>query len=192
MDVVEVEEIKAAIASRTTKEDRILEILRDNLSSDIFVAVWQDTVCPISWDLFSIVEGVAAICLLFGTEERRDGGFVRGIGRSRRHELVEERGGTEKEERQGTEVEVWVVLQALLVPLVAIFRKTVSVIDATSRLCHHFEECTVEGEVIAITKEIVVASERCIGLKLVVSVETRFLACQSWIVRSMGGSITAY
>lgn len=143
--------IKTTTTSGTSKEDWVLKIHGDNLSSDIEVGIGRDTVGPIGRDLLGIVEGPVTSTVLLGAEEAGDGLEVRcvvvvTIG----HQLVEERGSSEKQDGERTKVEILVVSETLLVSLVTVETKALTVKVSAGSLNHHAEESAVEGEVITI------------------------------------------
>lgn len=75
-------------------------MLGENLGSDKFIGVRYDTVGPVGWDLLLVVEGVGAIAVVYSTEEGRDGGVVGCVVVGTRwHQLIQQRGGTEEQER---------------------------------------------------------------------------------------------
>lgn len=74
-------------------------MLGENLGSDKFVGVRCNTVGPVGWDLL-LVEGVGAITVVYSTKEGRDGGVVGCVVVGTRwHQLIQERQGTEEQER---------------------------------------------------------------------------------------------
>jgi hypothetical protein len=190
LDVVKVEQIETAVSGRATEEDWVLDILRNDLSSDIRVRVWLNSVGLVVWDLLIASEDIVSIGILLSTEEGHDGSLVRNIIRSAWHQLVQERGGPEEQERKRTEVEVGVFLQRLLVSLVTVLGKSVPIIEAPRRFCHHLEKGPVEAEVVTVTEEVIVPSEGSVSFKLVVTIKTWLAASESRIPRGSVGSIT--
>ena len=107
------------------------------------------------------------------------------------HEFVQKGRGTEEEKRERAKVKVWIVLQRLLVSLVTILGKAVTVVVASSCLCHHAKECAVEGEVVATTQEKIVTCKGCVGFELVVPIKTRLTASQDWCYRGSVCCVTS-
>lgn len=107
------------------------------------------------------------------------------------HQLVQEGGSAIEQEREGTEEEVGVLSQRLMVALITIFRKTLEVVDAAGGVGHHAEESAVEGEVVTVVQEEVISGQRRVGFKLVVTVETGFLAGEGRVVGCAGSGVTS-
>jgi hypothetical protein len=79
----------------------------------------------------------------------------------------------------------------MLIPLVSIFGQHISIVETISCLSHHPEEGAVEGKVVAIIQEVIVASKRCVNLDLVVTIQARLTPRQGWVEGSLGASITS-
>lgn len=75
--------------------------------------------------------------------------------------------------------------------MVSIFGQHISIVETASCLSHPPEEGAVEGKVVAITQEVIVASERCVSLDLVVTLQARLTPRWGWVEGRLGGSITA-
>lgn len=150
----------------------------EDLARDVLVRVGKHAVSPVVRDTLG-GEAPRAVRFLLGAEEGRDGLEVgRVAARARRHQLVQEAGGAEEQQAQRAEVEVLVLRQALVVPLLAVECQVLTVEVALARIGHHAEEGSVEVVVVAAREEVVVAGERSVGLELVVSVQPRLAAGQ--------------
>ena len=95
-------------------------------------------------------------------------------------ELVKEGGSSVKEKREGTEVEVGVLCDRVVVPVAAVLGEGLTIELSTGggvgdRL-HLCEQSAVEAVVVSVGKEEVVACERRIGLELVVAIKTGLAA----------------
>ena len=80
-------------------------------------------------------------------------------------------------------VEVGVLISRLEPSLLTVFSQAFQVVVAASGLGHHAEEGAVESEVVALASEVIVTSQRCVCLELVVAVETRLRASEDWVER---------
>lgn len=190
----------------------MLKVLSENLSYHVHVRVRRNTVGPVRWDSLGVVEGVAAISVLLGPEERADGSLVWDVAvGSTGHQLVQERRGTEEQQGEWAEVEVRVVSERLLVSLVTVLGQVVTVVQTSRRVGHHLEEAAVEFVVVTLAEEIVISREGGVGLhvhvnvlgppvsigprgthlKLVVAIETWLAAGEGWVEGGSVGRVTS-
>jgi hypothetical protein len=178
LDGTKVDSEELAIGGVAAEKDGVLEVHGNDLASNIVVGVWGNAVGPVLGQL--LVD-----------EERSDGVVVGSIPvGAGRHQLVQEAGGSEEEEGQGTEEEVWVLSTRLVVALQAVLGQVLAVVISAGGLSHHVEQSPVEAEVVTAVGEEVVAGERSIGLELVVAVEARLTASQHRADRGASGCIT--
>lgn len=191
-EVLEVDDVEATVGGVATELDWVEGVHLEDLLNDQAVGVWLDTVGPVVGNLLLAVEAPGAISVLDSTEEGGDGWEVGSVAASARwHELVQERGGSEQQQAERSEVEVGVVVARVLVTLATVGSKTLKVKVASGGVNHLAEERAVVVEVVATAGEVVVAGKRRVGLKLVVSVEAGLGTGQDWVERSAAGSIAS-
>ena len=117
----ETQRIEIPLARVTSKQHRMLQVLRDDFHRHIDKRIGRFAIIPLGWDLFFVVEFPAAAAIAFGAEEGLHGCEVGDAGVAEGGEgLVEEGSGAEKQERVGAEVEIRVVGLGLLVALGAV------------------------------------------------------------------------
>ena len=189
LDRAKADGIKRARRSVAAEKDRVEEVHLQDLGGDIVVGVWADAIDPVVRDLLSS-KAPGAIAVVLRAEEAGDGFQVWLVAVvSVWHELVQEAGCSVQEEGKWSEVEVLVLGQRLIVALEAIECQSVEVEVAVTGVVHHSKERAVEGEVVSVVEEEVVASQRRIGFELVVAIETRLASGESWAERCTCGSI---
>ena len=147
---------------------------------------------PVGGYALAAVKAPATIGVLLGAEERRDGLKVWSIVvRTAREELVQEGSCPVEERGKRPVVEVRVLLPGLLITLVPVLGKIVTVEVALARVLHHAKEGAVEGEVVAVTKEVVITGEGSVALELIVAIQAWLGAGQRRINGGARSSIAA-
>ncbi len=176
LDGAEADEVEAAAgaAGGAAEQDRVRDVLRDDLARHVVVRVRRHAVVPAVGDPLGVGEREGAVGVPRGAEERADGRQVGRVRGPRRHQLVEEGRGAEEQQRQRPEVEVAVFGQRLLVALVAVQGHLVAAEVRVGGGVHHAEEGAVEGVVVAVGQEVVVAREGRVGFEFVVAIEPGF------------------
>lgn len=189
--VAEGDNVKGASSSVTTKLNRVEQVHGKDLVANVRNSVWRDTVGPLRRYRLLAIEEPLAVGILLSTEERGDSRNIGNVVRARWHELVQERGGSEEEEGERSEVEVWVLDLGLVVTLLAVKSEVLEVVKTAGSLGHHVKESGVHAEVVTVVGKVVVAGERSVSLELVVAVKTGLRSSQSWAERCATGSITS-